>query len=321
MPSLLISWILALVVRQPACAWDWSIGRGIARSTRTASALRRRAGDLGRRGCPAGDRPGAAVAVGAAYRDDPAGGTVLASAACRRGADAMAEFIEPHLPGMASSRPICGSFLAAATVLMVLGLVDDVRKLDWRFRLTVELLVAAAVVFGRGWKLTLFVDWPLVTGADQRACGSWGWSTRSTCSTTWTGWRPGVAAIAAAMLAVVMLSTPEPDARQPQLFVAGFLFLLVGASLGFLYSQPAAGAALHGRRRQLFRRLLPGRHDDSGHVLRQRSAAARHLAPRCACWPCRCTTRSAWFSFGCGPAAARLKATRTIFRIGWWPWA
>jgi UDP-GlcNAc:undecaprenyl-phosphate GlcNAc-1-phosphate transferase len=44
----------------------------------------------------------------------------------------------------------------------------------------------------------------------------------------------GVAAIAAAMLAGVLLS-PDPTTRGPQLFVGGFLLVIVGALLGFLW--------------------------------------------------------------------------------------
>jgi UDP-GlcNAc:undecaprenyl-phosphate GlcNAc-1-phosphate transferase len=49
------------------------------------------------------------------------------------------------------------------------------------------------------------------------------------------GLSAGVAAIASAMLAAVLLSTPDPATSQPQLFVAGFLLVLVGSLLGFLW--------------------------------------------------------------------------------------
>ncbi len=45
----------------------------------------------------------------------------------------------------------------------------------------------------------------------------------------------GVAAIAAAMLAAVLLIAPDPETHGPQLFVAGFLLVLVGSLLGFLW--------------------------------------------------------------------------------------
>jgi UDP-GlcNAc:undecaprenyl-phosphate GlcNAc-1-phosphate transferase len=123
---------------------------------------------------------------------------------------------------------------------MVLGLVDDARKLDWRFRLAVQVLVAVAVVFGRGWKLTLFLDWPLAT-----ALVSVLWIVGLVNSFNFLdnmdGLSAGVAAIAAAILGVVMLLVPEGASGQPQLFVAGFLFLLVGALAGFLlHNRPPA---------------------------------------------------------------------------------
>jgi UDP-GlcNAc:undecaprenyl-phosphate GlcNAc-1-phosphate transferase len=49
------------------------------------------------------------------------------------------------------------------------------------------------------------------------------------------GLSAGVAAIAAGMLATVMLLAPDPRTNQPQLFVGGFLLVLVGALLGFLW--------------------------------------------------------------------------------------
>ena len=49
------------------------------------------------------------------------------------------------------------------------------------------------------------------------------------------GLSAGVAAIAAAILAAAALLAPRPDNHQPQLFVAGFLLLIVGSLLGFLW--------------------------------------------------------------------------------------
>src|SRR5205085_1367522 len=49
------------------------------------------------------------------------------------------------------------------------------------------------------------------------------------------GLSAGVAAIAAAMLAAVLLLSPDPTTNHPQLFVAGLLFVLIGSLLGFLW--------------------------------------------------------------------------------------
>jgi UDP-GlcNAc:undecaprenyl-phosphate GlcNAc-1-phosphate transferase len=49
------------------------------------------------------------------------------------------------------------------------------------------------------------------------------------------GLSAGVAGISSALLATVMLISPDPITKQPQLFVAGFLLVLVGSLLGFLW--------------------------------------------------------------------------------------
>ena len=94
--------------------------------------------------------------------------------------------------------------------------------------------MAAAVVFGRGWKLTLFVDWPLAT---DLVSVLWivGLVNSFNMLDNMDGLSAGVAAIAATILATVMLLTPEAGSNQPQLFVAGFLFVLVGSLVGFLF--------------------------------------------------------------------------------------
>ncbi|MBI3839802.1 MAG: undecaprenyl/decaprenyl-phosphate alpha-N-acetylglucosaminyl 1-phosphate transferase [Planctomycetia bacterium] len=167
------------------------------------------------------------------YRHDPSNARLDLSIFGEWGTS-LAEFIDPHLPGLAQQSTDLWFFLAGGTVLMLLGWADDARKLDWRFRLAVELLVAGAVVFGRGWKLTLFIDWPLLTGAISVL-----WIVALVNSfnmlDNMDGLAGGVAAIAATILAVVLLLTPDPASHQPQLFVAGFLFVLVGALVGFLF--------------------------------------------------------------------------------------
>ena len=49
------------------------------------------------------------------------------------------------------------------------------------------------------------------------------------------GLSAGVAAIAAAMFAAMMLLTPRPDNNQPQLFIAGLLLVIAGSLMGFLW--------------------------------------------------------------------------------------
>jgi UDP-GlcNAc:undecaprenyl-phosphate GlcNAc-1-phosphate transferase len=233
LPAVLVSWALAFALRRLAPAWGL-VDRPGHRKVHT-------------RPTPFGG--GLAIWAGVvvplaisevplrlwahAHYHDPAAARLDFSALGPWGTR-LAEFIEPHLPGLVQQSSDLWFFLACATVLMFLGLADDARKLDWRFRLAVEFLVAAAVVFGRGWSLTLFIDWPPLTGT-LSVLWIVGLVNSFNMLDNMDGLSGGVAAIAAAMLAVVMLLAPESVSGQPHLFVAGFLFLLVGALVGFLY--------------------------------------------------------------------------------------
>lgn len=145
----------------------------------------------------------------------------------------LGEFVSPHLSGLQSRTGELWFFLATATVLMLLGLADDLWKINWRVRLAVEFAVAAAVVYIPGWRLTLFVDFPLLT---DLVTVLWivGLVNSINFLDNMDGLAGGVSAIAATLLAVYMLIVPEAPG-QPQLFIAGFLFLLVGSLLGFLW--------------------------------------------------------------------------------------
>jgi UDP-GlcNAc:undecaprenyl-phosphate GlcNAc-1-phosphate transferase len=119
------------------------------------------------------------------------------------------------------------------TVLLLLGLADDRRGLDWRLRLGVQTLVAVALVC-LGWRLSLFLDMPWLTGT-LSVIWIVGLVNSFNMLDNMDGLSAGVAAIAAAIFAAVMLLTPRPDNNQPQLFVAGLLLVIVGSLLGFLW--------------------------------------------------------------------------------------
>ncbi len=145
-----------------------------------------------------------------------------------------------HLDGLAQQSGSLWFLLIAATILMLIGLADDRWGLGWKPRLAAQFLVAALCVIWQGWRLTLFLDVPLLT-----------W----TLSVLWIvglinsfnmldnmdGLSAGIAAIASTLLAAVLLTTPASHSAGPQLFVGGFLLVLVGALLGFLWhNRPVA---------------------------------------------------------------------------------
>ena len=143
------------------------------------------------------------------------------------------EFVAPHLPGLMQQSSRLWVLIAGGTVLLILGLIDDVRGLDWKIRLAVQTVVAVVLV-RMGWRLSLFVDLPLLTGA-LSVLWIVGLVNSFNMLDNMDGLSAGVAAIAAAMLAAVMLLAPDPATNQPQLFVGGLLLVLVGSLLGFLW--------------------------------------------------------------------------------------
>lgn len=138
-----------------------------------------------------------------------------------------------HVPGLLHQSGRLWQLLAGGTVLMLLGLADDRWHLGWRLRIGVQTAVAVAMVC-LGWRVSLFLDMPWLTGAISVF---WivGLVNSFNMLDNMDGLSAGVAAIAAAMFAAVMLLTPRPDNSQPQLFIAGLLLVVVGSLVGFLW--------------------------------------------------------------------------------------
>jgi UDP-GlcNAc:undecaprenyl-phosphate GlcNAc-1-phosphate transferase len=145
------------------------------------------------------------------------------------------EFARPHLAGIWAQSTKLWLLLAAGTILVVLGLMDDRGGLSWQLRLIVEFGVAAACVWlVPNLRLTAFIPYPLVTGILSVF-----WIVALINSfnmlDNMDGLSSGVAAIASSLLAAVLLLAPDPITHRPQLFVAGLLLVLVGSLLGFLW--------------------------------------------------------------------------------------
>lgn len=133
-----------------------------------------------------------------------------------------------HLPGMVAQSAKLGWIMAAGTVVMLLGLLDDRYQLGFQIRLVIQVLVCTGLVLG-GVRLTLFMDYSLFTGV---LTVFWMVSLINAFNflDNMDGLSGGVATIAATLLAVVMIQAGD----QPHWFVSGFLVVLAGAILGFL---------------------------------------------------------------------------------------
>ena len=145
------------------------------------------------------------------------------------------EFADDYIPGIWSQVGKLWLLLAAGSVLMLLGLMDDRGGLSWQLRLLVEFGVAAVCVWMiDDLRLSAFINMPLLMGALSVL-----WIVALINSfnmlDNMDGLSGGVAAIAASMLATVLMMAPDPTTKQPQLFVAGLLLVVVGALLGFLW--------------------------------------------------------------------------------------
>ncbi len=148
--------------------------------------------------------------------------------------------LQPFFVGILSRMGQLWGLLAAASVLFALGIWDDRRGAPVMIRLGVEFAVAAFVVYGLGFGLTAFIGAAWLTNLLSVI-----WIVAVINSfnmlDNMDGLSGGVAAIIAASMAAVMLTTPSAQTGQPQLFVAGLLLVVCGALLGFLiHNRPPA---------------------------------------------------------------------------------
>lgn len=123
--------------------------------------------------------------------------------------------------------------LLAGTILMFVGLVDDIRGLSWKFRLSIQVVVATACVIWQQWYFTAFIPYQVITVG---------------CTVFWIvmlinsfnmldnmdAAAGGVAVICSVMLVLYVVLTGVTS-EGPQVFVAGLLLVFVGSLLGFLW--------------------------------------------------------------------------------------
>jgi len=216
LPAAVVAWICGFVVRRVAPRWGWMDRPGPRK--------------VHIRPVPTGG--GVAIWLGIVM-PLAAGHALLAILGQSSAERWLPGWVVPYVPGLLHQAGRMWGILAGGTVLVVLGLVDDRRGLDWRFRLAVQAGLAVAMV-AWGYRLTAFVNWPLLT-AGLSALWIVGLTNSFNMLDNMDGLSAGVAAICASLLAAVVLMAPSPATHQPQLFIGGFLLVLVGALCGFLW--------------------------------------------------------------------------------------
>jgi len=142
-----------------------------------------------------------------------------------------------HLDGIGYRSGQLWILLGLGGILLILGTLDDRFNLNWKFRISIQTIVAVAAVCC-GWRLTIFVDVPVLTGI-LSVIWIVGLINSFNMLDNMNGLSAGTAAICGLFLAAVMFMTPNPMSHQPQFFIAGFLFVLAGSLAGFLmYNNP-----------------------------------------------------------------------------------
>jgi UDP-GlcNAc:undecaprenyl-phosphate GlcNAc-1-phosphate transferase len=134
-----------------------------------------------------------------------------------------------HLPGLRERAGQLLCIIIAGTVLVVMGLLDDRKGLPWAPRLSVHLLLAAALS-AQGVRATVFVEQPwlgyvITIGWIVVLINAFNFLDNMDALSA------GIALIAAVLFAAVMLTSQAA----PRWLVGGALLVLAGSLLGFLW--------------------------------------------------------------------------------------
>jgi UDP-GlcNAc:undecaprenyl-phosphate GlcNAc-1-phosphate transferase len=163
----------------------------------------------------------------------PVMGALLAAIACRTSvASAFAPDLAQHFDGIIHRSRELLAVLLGGLIMVLLGLVDDIRRVSVKEKLIVQAVVGAALAFS-GIRLTLFVDAPFFGGALTVL-----WIVAITNAFNLLDNMDGLCASVAGVISLIFLVTAV---QTGQLFIAAFLAVLTGALLGFFaHNRPPA---------------------------------------------------------------------------------
>lgn len=139
------------------------------------------------------------------------------------------EELAQHLGGAIYRSRELWCIVAAASILALTGLADDIRPLSWKLRLLLQFGVSMAIV-ASGVRATLFVTNPWI-GAILSVLWFVVLVNSFNFLDNMDGLSGGIALIVSSVFAVIMLTKPG----EPHWFVGGFFLIVSGSVLGFLW--------------------------------------------------------------------------------------
>ena len=133
--------------------------------------------------------------------------------------------IKVHIPGVLYRLPLVVTILVGGLLLCIIGLIDDKKPLGPWLKLTAQLFIAAGVVLIGKIRLLELAGEPISTIATIL------WLVLITNAINFMDNMDGLAAGVVVICSAALLASA---AAAGQLFVAGWLCLILGASIGFL---------------------------------------------------------------------------------------
>ena len=177
------------------------------------------------------------------------------------GRSALPPELAQHVPGAFDRAGELLEILALATVIMVMGLIDDRKNLKWQLRMGIQFL-CATILAASGIRVTLF--WPFthpLLGGAVTVLWIVGLTNSFNMLDNMDGLAASVGLIAAGLFCVAQVAVGS-------LFAPAVLLILVGALGGFLVHNHAPARLYMGDAGSNFLGFLAGCDDGGGNVLR-----------------------------------------------------
>jgi UDP-GlcNAc:undecaprenyl-phosphate/decaprenyl-phosphate GlcNAc-1-phosphate transferase len=177
-----------------------------------------------------------------------------------------------HVDGALASLPRLAEIFGLATVMMVMGLVDDIKNLDWRPRLGLQVL-CATILAATGIRITLFGLFanPFIEGTVTVL-----WIVGMTNAFNMLDNMDGLAA-SVGLIAALLFCAAQVVVED--LFVPAILLVLAGALGGFLIHNRAPARLFMGDAGSNFLGFLLGTLTVVGTFTRERYSRCSVLAP------------------------------------------